>query len=301
MPSIMLTPSGLSALKRAVRVQLPNVKNTHLLEALARGFGFNTCAALNTALSNVPAGTTLAADLSMEAVVARLAEFGYPEAEASMSLFPEAAMRLLANPAVESHQISRSRERSLIPMATVFVSATLDGMEAQGAMSAEHGATIRTLLERRSVILITGQIGSGKSTMMRALMPGMAAHVSRGSIGLVQHAREFEQLPVNVTEIFRDQTGRAPRRYITSAGDPAHLSDYDTFFVDEVTLHDPQTDDRILSAWRQTRVGLGTANMHHPFANDRVLEVIDAIIYMQSEGRQVQVKDVTVLSDQSHR
>jgi ABC-type glutathione transport system ATPase component len=287
----MLTAPAVLSLKRAIRTQLPAVKSTHLLEALARGFGFNTWVALNTALSRLAANESLAAGLSREAIVARLAKFGHPEAEIRMTLFAEVSMLAIMSPPTQSNATINSR----IATATVTISTTLEDMEARGMISAEHGASIRELLARRSVILISGETGSGKSTMMRALMPGMAAHVSPQRIGLIQHVREFDHVPKNVSEIFLDQSSSA-RSYVTLAGEPPRMSDYGTFFVDEMSLLSPKTAASIFSTWKLSRVGLGTAHLLLPFVDESALEAVDAIIYMHSEGREIRVKDVKVLS-----
>ncbi|MBX4966777.1 hypothetical protein HJA93_04625 [Rhizobium binae] len=54
-PSMRFSPSNIAALKKALRRQYPHIKSSHLDEAIAASFGFNSYAAMRPALHQLGA------------------------------------------------------------------------------------------------------------------------------------------------------------------------------------------------------------------------------------------------------
>ncbi|MDN4571849.1 hypothetical protein DBB29_24635 [Pandoraea cepalis] len=75
MPKIVFSEVSVSNLKKLARLLHPEIKSTHLSEALAYAHGFNTHAALLAALRAQPAGSTVAVDAQRFST--RLNELGY--------------------------------------------------------------------------------------------------------------------------------------------------------------------------------------------------------------------------------
>lgn len=73
MTSILLSTDSLAQLKRETHKKLPEVKSSHLSEALAAAFGFRTNAALLASLTAAPQSRTPDIQLFTE----RLQRFGY--------------------------------------------------------------------------------------------------------------------------------------------------------------------------------------------------------------------------------
>lgn len=102
MPAITLNRQSLSQLKSAAHAQLPNIKSSHLAEALAYAFGFGTHAALLAALAS-PAGRAQSRTPDTNLFAVRLGRFGYAvDQEFSLANLPPLADAAGALPAVES-------------------------------------------------------------------------------------------------------------------------------------------------------------------------------------------------------
>lgn len=77
MPLMILTDENIAAAKTALRTQLPQVRSSHLTEAIATGLRFGTHAALKAAMAAgaaLPPGIALASPADFDR---RLQEFGY--------------------------------------------------------------------------------------------------------------------------------------------------------------------------------------------------------------------------------
>lgn len=77
MAAIPLSEAPLAALKKSLRDEFPDVKSSHLTEALAHSMGFRTNAALGAALVG-PERDRPFALLNTDRMVERLVSFGYP-------------------------------------------------------------------------------------------------------------------------------------------------------------------------------------------------------------------------------
>lgn len=76
-PSFRFSPSNIATLKRALRSQYPHVKSSHLDEAIAASFGFNTYAAMRPTLHQVGAHARLVVVTDPLLLLLRLEELGY--------------------------------------------------------------------------------------------------------------------------------------------------------------------------------------------------------------------------------
>lgn len=70
---------GIDLLKSHLRKRMPEFKSGHLDEAIARGFGFKTHAALSRAVEDVGSFAEMAAVCDPVRVTLRLTELGYEE------------------------------------------------------------------------------------------------------------------------------------------------------------------------------------------------------------------------------
>jgi hypothetical protein len=77
MPILLLHEANLNSAKSALRARLPNVRSSHLTEALAAAAGFRTHAALLRCLVSDPSRSTPIADIAENTFDRRLGDFGY--------------------------------------------------------------------------------------------------------------------------------------------------------------------------------------------------------------------------------
>lgn len=80
------TRAAISAKKNAIRDRRPDIKSSHVDEALAYGFGFDTYAAMLPVLEMAEARGIVSARVVPEWVMVRLSDFGY-EAMSLRGLF----------------------------------------------------------------------------------------------------------------------------------------------------------------------------------------------------------------------
>lgn len=90
-PSMRFSPSNIAALKKALRRQYPHIKSSHLDEAIAASFGFNSYAAMRPTLNQVSAYARLVVVIDHLLMLLRLEGLGY------RSIPREALHRLLWN------------------------------------------------------------------------------------------------------------------------------------------------------------------------------------------------------------
>lgn len=290
MPSIALTSHQVHYFKRAARAQFPLVKNSHLLEALARGFSFDTWAALNTALKNASIESPLSAVFTADRAMSRLVELGYAEL----------ADHLLVLPATTYEVRDASNDRRF---------HMLNALAKHGLFNAEQHATIRHLADADHSIMIAGATGAGKSTLMRAIIEVQAHRHFGHRIGLYETVREFMDYPENVVEclprpdnvpLFSDEMV-----YVPVDGSSDYVDDFDTLCVDD--MRDPVYSTVVLEKWRES--GYGVATIHaapgrgiervvavtaHPGAAS-LAKVIDACIYMEHRDGKPAVHSIDLL------
>jgi hypothetical protein len=267
MPSFFLTPAVFSSFKRASRAQLPEVRHTHVLEALARAFGFNTLAALQSQLSDGPHGTGFAAELSVDAMRSRLVELGYQDA---LSLDIDFST---------INQSGLEEQRSLVNRSRF--PQTLEDIKATGAITAIQHKHLAALLDRRSTIVVAGHTGSGRSTMAHALVNEMARRFPDKRFGFFQQTLESPYFPNNVNQFILDIEAGA-RRYVTQDGSPVTSKDYDVFVID--ALRDSADARLALRSWSNAGLGIATLNA----APDKSIERIAALASEdQLDGSQV--------------
>lgn len=294
MPSIMLSARHVHYLKRGARAQLPQVKNSHLLEALARGFSFDTWAALNTALKNATAEAPLFADFAPDWAVARLVELGYPEL-ANHSL-------VLAPPPAKALDISPADDHRCFHM--------LDALAKRGMFTAEHHSTIRRLVELPNRIMIAGATGTGKSTLMRAILEVQAHRHRNHRIGLYQDVREFTDYPDNVVEFLPGPSDasmdRDTRMYVTLDGEWDSAGEYGTLCIDD--MREPVFSTVVLESWQASGYGVATIHAAPGRCLDRVAaltadlmagtfaDAIDACINMEHRGGKPFVHSIELFS-----
>lgn len=83
MTSILLSEDALALLKRSCRQQLPGIKHSHILEALANSMMFKSWVSLNAALASLPpflaSRIGCRRQISLDALKSRLGELGYAQ------------------------------------------------------------------------------------------------------------------------------------------------------------------------------------------------------------------------------
>ncbi|UIF89266.1 ATPase, T2SS/T4P/T4SS family [Cupriavidus sp. UYPR2.512] len=168
MPSIICSAETVHEIKRASRAKFPQIKNAHLLEAIARGFGFETWAAFNTVLKNASEQAPLSATFTSDLAQGRLVELGYPELASHSPIFTVIP--------TEARGDSLQRRGRAIP--------TLQDLAERGMFTADEHQAIRRLAEGQHTILVAGPTGSGKSTLMHAILDVQAHRRPRRRIGL---------------------------------------------------------------------------------------------------------------------
>lgn len=71
------TRANVAALKAAVRVEYPQIKSSHVDEAIAFGFGFDTYAAMLPVLELADASSCMTAQITPDWFALRLKQLGY--------------------------------------------------------------------------------------------------------------------------------------------------------------------------------------------------------------------------------
>lgn len=123
--TIPVSIASLRSLKNALLDYFPNVKSSHLSEALAVGLGFNTNAALNASIKRAPANMLLTLDSAP--LIQRLQEFRYDLA-----------------PAFDLANISANALKSPMPeQFRLDMARLLELVDAPGQVSAQERATLR--------------------------------------------------------------------------------------------------------------------------------------------------------------
>lgn len=74
---VPFTHVGIAALKRAIREQCPEVKSSHIDEAIAYGFGFDKYAAMLPVLKEADRNGYLCAEVQWSGLASRLPNFGH--------------------------------------------------------------------------------------------------------------------------------------------------------------------------------------------------------------------------------
>ncbi|MBB4195442.1 hypothetical protein GGE45_006166 [Rhizobium aethiopicum] len=88
-PSVRFSPSNIATLKKALRGQYPNIKSSHLDEAIAASFGFKSYAAMRPVLYQLGAYARLVVVVDHLLLLLRLEELGYS------GIAPESLRRLV--------------------------------------------------------------------------------------------------------------------------------------------------------------------------------------------------------------
>ena len=237
MPSFAVSTAQLAALKRSSREQLPQVRHTHILEALARGFYFNSWLALNTQIK--AATTSVITEFSLTAMQTRLEELGYRRASTQhlsfehLEALPRGTLSIVTRtPAVERPSI------------------TLDTLTDRGFITPEHRLVLRTLISKGSVIILTGPTATGKTTLATALLTEMARRAPQLHFGFFQQVRELPLQEDNVThyELMLEDS-----RWLHQKRSPCDIA-----VVDD--LRDAKQLRRALQSWK--RFGQGLITMH---------------------------------------
>jgi len=260
MPSIALTLPELARLKQLARTQIPVVQHGHVLEALARALGFNTWAACNGVVGQLPAGAFVTLNLFVDAARERLIELGYESAVVQ--------------------GLSLCQKDPQYPL-------TLERLQRSGIEIEDVRQVISSLLERRSKILVAGPAGSGKTTLMHVLLAEMATRHPNDRFGLIQDFYEQPRFPGNVTQFVRNWEPEE-RRYVTLEKTPVNFDDYHALAIDDI--REPIQAALTLGNWQRNGLGIGTIISNGKGALDRLaaimgstsgLQTIDACIYMK--------------------
>ncbi|WP_052660679.1 Flp pilus assembly complex ATPase component TadA [Paraburkholderia fungorum] len=294
MPSIILSSAQVHYFKRAARAQFPQVKNSHLLEALARGFSFDTWAALITALRGASMEAPLSAIFTRDHATARLVELGYPEiANHPLVLPPTPHGTCDASSGHNEHRFHM-----------------LNALAERGLFNAEQHATIRNLADTPHTIMVAGATGTGKSTLMRAIIEVQARCHPSHRIGLYQDVREFADYPSNVVEFLPGPSEAAldpdTRFYATLDGAWDSAADYDTLCIDD--MRHPVYSTIVLESWKVSRYGSATIHAAPGRCLERVAaltedlragslaQAIDACVYMEHKDGKPSVHSIEIFN-----
>ncbi|MGB8290113.1 hypothetical protein ELI13_37315 [Rhizobium ruizarguesonis] len=87
--SVRFSPSNIAALKKALRSGYPHIRSSHLDEAIAASFGFNSYAAMRPVLLDVSTYARLVVNTNHLLLLLRLEELGYRD------IAPEELRRLI--------------------------------------------------------------------------------------------------------------------------------------------------------------------------------------------------------------
>lgn len=112
MASIPLSTSALASLKKSLRAEYPDVRSSHLTEALAAALGRKSHAALLASIENTEEGTSDFELLEDDRFDKRLQEFGYPsDTEFSFELLMKPVPELISTIPLSAFDIEYRTER----------------------------------------------------------------------------------------------------------------------------------------------------------------------------------------------
>lgn len=188
MAAYCLSKPLLDLFKLRAREDFPDVKHSHLIEAFARGFGFNTWAALNAYLNSGSASPNEWREFSTDAMKERLVSIGYEESPAWPSFF---GIRDLAT--------LNSIRSELYKRECAYW--TLEELVLNRMISRAQCEQLILLVERRATILVTGESYGGSRTMMKALLHERAIRSPLEKFGWMNHGLETEGMPANVLNL----------------------------------------------------------------------------------------------------
>lgn len=181
-----LSSTDVHDLKRIFRAQFPHIQNQHLLEAIARGFQFGTWSALNEVLRKgflIDDGTSVA--FAPDMARARLIELGYPELEHHILTGTPGTATTADAPVSAQRRAYRG----------------LAALGDRGMFTSDQHATIRRLGETRCTVMIAGATGTGRSTLMRAVLGIQASRQSKHRIGMYNDTPAVGGYPPNVVPL----------------------------------------------------------------------------------------------------
>ncbi|VWC80377.1 hypothetical protein BLA39750_01152 [Burkholderia lata] len=290
-----LSSTEVHYLKRIIRAQFPQIKNQHLLEAIARGFQFGTWSALNEALRKgflIDDGTSVA--FAPDLARARLVELGYPEVE-HHALAGTLGADTTADAPVSAQRRAYRR---------------LAALADRGMFTSDQHATIRRLGEARCTVMIAGVTGTGRSTLMRAVLGIQASRRSRHRIGLYNDAPTVGGYPPNVIPLAPNLPDWSQHldspAYRTPDGESEVPADFDTLCIDG--MRHPMTSAIVLESWRNSAYGVATiharpgrcldrvAVLNEAVTDGRYIKVIDACINMDSHDGKPSVHSIEIFS-----
>ncbi|PRD92308.1 hypothetical protein [Burkholderia contaminans] len=237
MPSVFLSKDTFNQLKRVARQQLPSVRHTHVLEALARAVGQSNFAALTSKLAESERSGQCLFLFSYEDMRRRLSELGYP-----------GAMQW-------SIDLSGATE---VFRAGPVIAPSLAALQANGILTAKQRERLTTCLSEQKSILVTGAVRAGKSLVFHALLNEMAIRSPQDEFALCQIAHDGSSHRPNVTRYVRDEWW--------AGGIPA-------IGQRRLAVDDLQEDSllKTLLSWSHFRGGIGTL---HATSVDRALTLL---------------------------
>ncbi|VWC80468.1 hypothetical protein BLA39750_01160 [Burkholderia lata] len=263
MPSVFLSKDTFNQLKRVARQQLPSVRHTHVLEALARAVGQSNFAALTSKLAASERSGPSLFVFSYEDMRRRLSELGYPDAM-QWSIDLSGATEVFRTGPV----IARS----------------LAALQANGILTAKQRDRLAKCISEQRTILVTGAVRAGKSLVFHALLNEMAIRWPQDEFALCQIAHDESGHQPNVTRYVRDEWW--------PGGIPA-------VGQRRLAVDDLQENNllKTLLSWSHFRGGIGT--LHAPTVDSaltlllRVLGVrglkyvragVDVLVHMENSG-----------------
>lgn len=229
LPHAVVSLSSLNALKTIARRQLPGVKHAHVLESLAAALGENNWAALNAKLSERvhDMDAVLLFMFSYNDLCARLYDFGYRDLNSTDLDFSSVT------------EIFRRPDQT----------QTLRDMVVRGTLTEQHRDQLVRMVEERQSMLIIGMLGSGKTTLMLAILNEMATRAPSEQFALYRDAEEGSGFPANVRTVERHPN--------VSKHDESSVP---TFKRERVAIDEIRDGIgvRAIDAWNRMGGGLGT-------------------------------------------
>lgn len=180
----------LDLFKRHARDAFPNVKHSHLIEGFARGFGFSNYAALTNHQKALPTGPAQLIEFSTNAFRERLIELGDSDHGAWPEHFgiPDQATRA-----------ARVKAWAALPR-TYW---TLAELADQSMIRQEDRLTLEQLVTRRASTIVSGLTGTGKSTLLAALLHERAQTSPDEVFVFLDDRIEYRGFPSNVHQTVR--------------------------------------------------------------------------------------------------